>query len=400
VRILFLTNHPGWPHDSGIALRCGLHLEAMAGELDVDALFVLPEDRVPDPLVGPDVRARNVAVLTVPRLSGVGGTARWATSSMPWATVKVKWGQARDEVARRLAAERYDLVWLLDHSAWPAVPADVPAKMIVDLDDLEDEKIFHRMSNRAEHGVDGARERFFSVVDRVDLERWRRLQAEVASRADAIVLAGAADAAKVAHPIARMVPNGYRPVEGLEIAGGPIEGPPTLVYVGGLRYRPNVEAVTRLATGVLPVVRRRHPQARVRVVGDYGAEIAALASVPGIEIVGRVDHVRDELFGAHVTAVPMISGGGTRIKIIEAFAHGLPVVSSTIGAEGLEVEPGKHLVIEDDLERMGEAVADLLDDRAARVALAERAHDRFTERYTPAAVSSAIRAVIKEVFAT
>jgi glycosyltransferase involved in cell wall biosynthesis len=256
------------------------------------------------------------------------------------------------------------------------------------------------MSNRAEHGVDGARERFFSVVDRVDLGRWRLLQEEVASRADAVVLAGADDTAKVAHPIARMVPNGYRPVEGLEIAGGPIDGPPTLVYVGGLRYRPNVEAVIRLASGVLPVVRRRHPAARLRVVGDYGAEIAALAAVPGVEIVGRVDHVRDELLGAHVTAVPMISGGGTRIKIIEAFAHGLPVVSSTVGAEGLAVEPGKHLVIEDDLERMGEAVADLLEDRAARIAMAERAHERFAERYTPAAVAVAIRGVIDEVFAS
>ena len=246
MRALFLTNHPAWPQDSGVALRCGLHLETMADEFEVDALFVLLRDIVPDPLVGPDVRARNATALTVPRLG-----RRWhgAVGDVLHAVGhgEGEMGQARDEVARRLATERYDLVWVLDHSAWPAVPADVRARMVVDLDDLEDEKIFHRMSNRAENGVDGARERFFSVVDRADLERWRRLQAEVASRADAIVLAGVDDAAKVAHPIARTVPNGYRPVDGLEITGGPTDRPPTLVYVGGLRYRPNVEAVTRLA---------------------------------------------------------------------------------------------------------------------------------------------------------
>ena len=67
MRVLFLTNHPAWPQDSGVALRCGLHLETMADEFEVDALFVLLRDIVPDPLVGPDVRARNVTALTVPR---------------------------------------------------------------------------------------------------------------------------------------------------------------------------------------------------------------------------------------------------------------------------------------------------------------------------------------------
>ena len=319
MRALFLTNHPAWPQDSGVALRCGLHLETMADEFEVDALFVLLRDIVPDPLVGPDVRARNVTALTVPRLG-----RRWhgAVGDVLHAVGhgEGEMGQARDEVARRLATERYDLVWVLDHSAWPAVPADVRARMVVDLDDLEDEKIFHRMSNRAENGVDGARSgsspwstAWTSNAGAGCRPRW--------PARDAIVLAGVDDAAKVAHPIARTVPNGYRPVDGLEITGGPTDRPPTLVYVGGLRYRPNVEAVTRLATGVLPVVRRRHPQARLRVVGDYGAEIAALASVPGIEIVGHVDQVRDELLGAFDGGADDLRGG-TRIKIIEAFAHG------------------------------------------------------------------------------
>ncbi len=399
MRVLFLTNHPAWPPDSGFALRGGLHLEALASQYDVDALFVLPDDLVPDPLVGPDVRTRTVNVVTVHRLSGPIGTARWAVSHLPWAAVKVRWGQARDQVARILAGERYDLVWVLDHSAWPAMPAAVPAKLIVDLDDLEDEKIFHRMAARTEHGVDGLRERFFSLVDRVDLRRWSRLQAEVTTRADGIVLSGAQDVDKVAHQVVGAVPNAYRPVRGARITGGPTEGPPTLVYIGGLRSRPNVEAATRLAKRVLPIVRRRHPDARVRLVGDYGSEIGSLASLSGVEVVGRVDDVRDELLAAHVAPVPMISGGGTRIKIIEAFAYGLPVVSSTVGAQGLVVDAGVHLLIEDDPERMGELVADLLDDRVARVALAERAYRRFEECYTPAAVATAIRGIVDRVMA-
>ena len=158
------------------------------------------------------------------------------------------------------------------------------------------------------------------MVDRVDLERWRRLQAEVASRARAAIVLAGVDGGEVAHPIARTVPNGYRPVDGLEITGGPTDRPPTLVYVGGLRYRPNVEAVTRLATGVLPVVRRRHPRRGCGSSVTTAPRSPRWRPCPASRSSDTSTRCATSC-SAHLTAVPMISGGGTRIKIIEAFAH-------------------------------------------------------------------------------
>ena len=216
---------------------------------------------------------------------------------MPWATVKVKWGQARDEVARRLATERYDLVWVLDHSAWPAVPADVRARMVVDLDDLEDEKIFHRMSNRAENGVDGARERFPSPWSTAWTSnagagcrpRW--------PAGDAIVLAGVDERRRSRTRSRERCRTGTaRSMGWRSRAARPTARPRWFTSAGCATAR-----TSRPSPGWPPACCRScagaTSRARLRVVGDYGAEIAALASVPGIEIVGHVDQVRDELLG-------------------------------------------------------------------------------------------------------
>jgi glycosyltransferase involved in cell wall biosynthesis len=194
-------------------------------------------------------------------------------------------------------------------------------------------------------------------------------RALVVSELDAQHLRVAAAGAAVS-----LIPNGVdtaalRPLP--EAAAGK-----RLIFVGHLRYPPNVDAVRFLAHHILPALRARIPDARLTVVGD-GAP-GALGEFSGrddIDLVGRVPSPLPYYQDAHVAVVPLRAGGGTRLKILEAMALGRPVVSTPLGCEGLAVEDGKHLLVADDAANFAAAVARLLTDRAlvARLTLEARA---------------------------
>ena len=160
------------------------------------------------------------------------------------------------------------------------------------------------------------------------------------------------------------------------------QGPPTILFVGALSWAPNASAARFLATQVMPVVRRELPEARLVIVGrDPAPDIVALAqSGSNIEVKANVPDVMPYYEQAHVLAVPLESGGGTRLKILEAFAAGVPVVSTQVGCEGIDARPGGHLVVAE-REDFAAATVKLLSrpDRALVLATLARALAR--ERY-------------------
>ncbi len=121
---------------------------------------------------------------------------------------------------------------------------------------------------------------------------------------------------------------------------------PLVLYVGSLSWQPNADAVKFLLRHVLPELKSKMPDVRIRVIGR-GAddELIRMRDQPGVEILTNVDDVRPHLAQAHVLAVPLEAGGGSRLKILEAFAAGLPVVSTAVGAEGIDAEDGRHLLL-------------------------------------------------------
>src|SRR5207249_9321009 len=116
-----------------------------------------------------------------------------------------------------------------------------------------------------------------------------------------------------------------------------------------------------------PLIRRARPQARFRIVGrNPPRNVRRLERVEGVEVVGTVPDVRPYLAAASVVVVPLLVGGGTRIKIFEAMAMGKAVVSTRIGAEGLPVNSGEHLLLADSPVDFADAVLQLLNDDAER----------------------------------
>lgn len=165
----------------------------------------------------------------------------------------------------------------------------------------------------------------------------------------------------------------------------PRPAPPTtnrIVFTGTLSYYPNADAVLWFAREVLPRVRQQAPGAVFQIVGDApGPEILALRQPGVIEVTGRVPDVRDYIAGAAVYAVPLRIGGGVRLKILEAMAMGAAIVSTAVGAEGLEVEAGRDLILADRPEDMAASIAALLRDREARAAYGAAARARVEADY-------------------
>jgi glycosyltransferase involved in cell wall biosynthesis len=117
-----------------------------------------------------------------------------------------------------------------------------------------------------------------------------------------------------------------------------------------------------------------------------GSEILTLGREPGVTVVGSPPDVGPYYAAADVAIAPIRSGGGTRIKILEAFSHGVPVVSTTIGAEGLDARAGQDLLIADAPEEMARACLDLIDAPERRAAIARDAMALFEERFSEASL--------------
>jgi glycosyltransferase involved in cell wall biosynthesis len=169
----------------------------------------------------------------------------------------------------------------------------------------------------------------------------------------------------------------FRPVPDAEVPG-------RLVFSGSMDWYPNEDAILHFIDTMLPAIRRQRPGVTLTVIGRNPSDRmrAAAAAAGGVHVTGTVDDVRPHVAEGAVYIVPLRVGGGTRLKIFEALAMGKPVVSTTVGAEGLEVEPGRHAVLADGPDAFTAAVVELLDDgaRRARIGAAGRAlvEDRYS----------------------
>jgi polysaccharide biosynthesis protein PslH len=139
-------------------------------------------------------------------------------------------------------------------------------------------------------------------------------------------------------------------------------GRPTIVFVGSYQYAPNARAAEALIETIFPQVLAREPAARLLLVGRPPTQrmIDAAKRDPRVVVTGSVEDVRPYLRVANVSAVALTEGGGTRLKILEAFAAGIPVVSTSKGAEGIAAEHGREILLADSPEAIAQAILDII----------------------------------------
>jgi polysaccharide biosynthesis protein PslH len=165
----------------------------------------------------------------------------------------------------------------------------------------------------------------------------------------------------------------------------PPEDAPQVVFCGSMDWLANIDGIEWFADEVWPLIRRRMPAARMKVVGRTPPEAlvrSVRARYPEWEFTGFVDDVRDHVAGAAAFVIPLRVGGGTRIKAFEAMAMGCPVVSTAIGIEGLPVVDGTHYLGADEPEAFANCVLDLLNDGARRNRISKAARDFVAAKFS------------------
>jgi glycosyltransferase involved in cell wall biosynthesis len=155
-----------------------------------------------------------------------------------------------------------------------------------------------------------------------------------------------------------------------------------IVFLGSMDWMPNIDGAEWFAREILPRIRQRHPQVTVALVGRTPSpQVIALGKRdPGMIVTGTVEDVRPWLRGALVSIVPLRIGGGTRLKIYEAMAAGVPVVSTSIGAEGLDVKQGDNILLADTADEFSAACCGLLEDEGARRQLSRAGRELAVSR--------------------
>jgi len=199
----------------------------------------------------------------------------------------------------------------------------------------------------------------------LDLRAMRRIEAGIVERAGHVLFASERDRRLIlgnaTTPASTVVPNGVD----LEFwrRSTPTLGQDRIVFTGAMHYPPNVDAATVLIEEVLPLVRRRIPEARVDIVGrDPAPSLVARAGRPGVRVTGFVPDVRPYLDAASVFAAPLRFGAGIQNKLLEALAMELPVVASTLAIEGLRVgEAAPPAVVADDPATMADRIVETLE---------------------------------------
>jgi glycosyltransferase involved in cell wall biosynthesis len=177
--------------------------------------------------------------------------------------------------------------------------------------------------------------------------------------------------------------------------------PDRIVFHGVMDYPPNIEAAELLARRVLPRVRQAHPTAHLALVGRApAAQVRALERLPGVSVTGEVADLRPWLQGSRVSACLMRIGTGIKNKLLEAMAAGVPCVATSLAVRGLEVTPGRELLVGDDEETLARQLVQVLQDDAlaARLAAAGRAYVRAKHDWD--AVARSYEALYQDALAT
>jgi glycosyltransferase involved in cell wall biosynthesis len=400
-RILVVAQDFPWPIVTGSLIRLSNVITALSRIGDVDLFCFVHAGREEPCDVPPDAPvARALSAVYSERLFTVGRRLQWLRSAHPIHFSVTDYGPPRRAFASWVRPP-YDLVWFSRAQTYESLGRPRLGHTIVDLDDLEDQKVRAKLEVWREDPPqrNGLHARAGRLQARLDARRWRGLQESISRSVEAVTVCSQLDAARLGVANAAVVPNGYE--DGVPASGRvEVSTPPTILLAGVLSYPPNADGAKWLVRRVLPDLRRMVTDPRIRLVGAPWPPVEELHDPPAVTVVGRVPHMLPELRRADVIAVPIRFGSGTRVKILEAFAHRIPVVSTTVGAEGLQVEHDRHLLLADTPEEFALACARVLRDPDLRTRLVDAGERLFRSSYTWSHTRAAVETVAKHHLST
>lgn len=294
-------------------------------------------------------------------------------------------GPTQVKAVRRELSSKPDLVFVFRLGAMAAVLRSgiyLP-RMFFDLDDVEHRV---RMRTALERPIWPGKVVYCSHVPAILSAEWRGARRSkatfVCSDGDARHLRRLGFGSKVL-----VIPNALPlPAPGVNSAR-----PETLLYIGSFRYKPNRDGAERLLTKIWPLIRARNPSAKLIIAGKQPEQIPGFNDcLPGVEFTGFVSDLGALYARSRVVVCPLSMGGGTRMKLIEAASYSKPMVSTQIGAEGLDLTNGVDILLRDDDRSFAEACSRLLDDALLCAKLGNAARDKVTCLYDASRVQCRI----------
>jgi glycosyltransferase involved in cell wall biosynthesis len=307
--------------------------------------------------------------------------------------------------ARTLTADAvFDAVVILRLYLAPVVEAFAERTETLFVLDLDDDEVETREQLARLHAARGDRDA--ARDETIEADKYRVLESRWMHRFDVVTVCSDVDRdivrARTGHRRIRVVPNGVdvaacerdaRSLRARFVDGG---REPRLLFVGSFGYLPNVDAATILCREVLPAVQDRLGRAvAVDLVGSRpGLVIAELQAIAGVHVHADVPDLAPYYERATVAVMPLRAGGGSRIKILEAFAYRVPVVSSAIGARGIDAVADTLIRIADDPEGLAAACARLIEAPAEAASMADAAFRLVRDTYDRRIVARAVRGLL------
>jgi len=269
------------------------------------------------------------------------------------------------------------------------------SRSVLDLDAYESEMAF-----RAVAPITRLSGRQLGLGQWLDAAKWRLLERVLIPEFDDVFVCSELDRSKLRQRFAKnswhVVPNIIpEPSNGIPVRSSRVGVDPfTFLFIGLLSYPPNADGIMFFCTNVLPLLRQYASSSfRTLIVGREPGELMRLNELEGVKVIGDAPDISPFYAQANVAVVPLRAGGGTRIKILEAFSHCMPVISTSIGAEGLDVTPNTNILIADDPNDFAHQCYRLWMDPWLRHRIASAGHDLWRTRYNPIALRAALGAV-------
>jgi glycosyltransferase involved in cell wall biosynthesis len=405
LRILYVSPMPPSPPRFGAQARMHGLMTNLARRHDLTAVSLIDEEfDLEDCRRAMEKYCREVVLIPNPRgRNGMSKRALQLRSLASWRSFEHHRHAVRalqPALDRLLVEQRFDVVNLefpyLAHFRTDLSPAGAPRPPLV----LDTHEIAYDIVRQLARKGGGVGRRIYGGLN------WRKLRREELAafrHADGICTCSVADQQRLLAdvPSARtvVIPNAadvefYQPRP-----GDPPNDGRTVVFFGLMSTVPNIDGAEWFIKEIWPRIAAARPDARCRIIGKNAPRSVLDLAGPKVEMVGFVDDLRPHLASAAALVVPLRLGGGTRLKIVEGMAMGKAIVSTTLGAEGIDVVPQRDILIADDPASFARSVTRLLDEPALAAQLGASARRVAVERYAWSAAAMTLEGLYRDLLA-
>lgn len=379
MRILFLTSRVPYPPVGGIQLRVFNFIKALSRQHHITLMSLSDAPVSDEQRDGLRRYVRHLEIIELPRPRSYLNCLRGLLSTKPLQVYYYQSTELRRRLREIAASGKFDLIYV--HMIRMAEYIDElnGEPKILDLTDamsLSYERICHIHRDH--------RLKVFHLAQKIESMRLRRYEATAVGKFDRNLIISQSDKAFLAQ---------FADVSNMKIIGPGVNveyfsfhedayDAQQIVFLGTMSFLPNIDAATYFYKKMWPLVKQRLPMMKLVIVGAHPApEILALQKNPDVKVTGYVSDVRPYLRRSAVSICPMRVGAGAKNKVLEAMSIGTPVVSTSLGTEGIEAQPGHHMLVADTPKEFARHVCDIAQDAELRTRLARQARRLIEQKY-------------------